>query len=1177
MNAVKTILGVDIDEDAPLMEYGVDSLSALEVKSTLEDSLQVQLPVTLLFDYPSARAISEYTQSILHKADASHDDPSLSFMAPATISPTAMVVLRASSVHRSEMGLLHPTRATSFQAQNDAIDVIYATPCDRWNMDQMSHQEKWMPRFGKWLADITSFDASCFGISQMEALLMDPQQRLVLEGASEAHTAFILHKSGIVKRCGQDPKPCQGVYVGLYHPDYNDLSLMHASFNGSTGAGLTYMATGGSSSVAAGRISYTYGMKGPALSIDTACSSSLVATHLGRKDLVGSECTSGLACGINLILTPCKTMATAFAHMLSIDGRCKTLDRAADGYVRGEACVAFVMDSVVTTNRDAETPCSAYDQVVVFDTSAVNQDGRSSALTAPNGPSQQSVIQAALYHSGSVQPISGIHLHGTGTSLGDPIEVGAVHSVFHLHAPMTVLHMQALKSVLGHTEPAAGALGLSAAVVNIVHCSALPLLHLRCINPHVLSVQQLQRASYTEASLSLCVPRQPGSLANPTASNLVRRFGVSAFAYQGTNAHALVSLDASSAGLAVLIDGRKAWERSKSWVAPLMDSVLLDRAMSSSENCHIVVQAKMAGPRLSILWDHMVLHRAIFPGAGYLEMSVEVAKAWGLHLSEAAVIAVSIPRPCVLTLPSTGNNGREIFVSVDVAYGEFDIRSNAQPTSIIPSQTTSQQYESHCSGSFLRIAPCFGDGFTDARDDPKMLCQMGFSVGFTALSRGFTRLLDSAAVGTITSESGENQISHHQTSFAHVDCSIQLGTALVHGDNIQNELRIPTAVAGYFVQETIHQLTSFGVALIAEQASTAKHITSDHIIMTQGRRQNVVLSGLETSPLQANSVVKVKSSNVTMERAVQMPLYELVWQIVPQQTAPYDTHQSRAIQPSASTFTFATNSLPPLDGMRHTPAHPAVTSAAGMLHLLHILPNVVSSEARQLATCAAHPLHFGPTSTSMTSAAAARAGVQAGLRSLVHTHERECASLDGAIHLLNSASETRPTSGDHLHSLMRPDDRCWDRAAAGLSVSRPRLLTSTSFPSTQQQHVATSDATGRAADGVTLRVQAVSMSVRSVLREVGVQTSAGWNGAATSVYGDASGLVVNTASPTAPLTTAAPVAYAKVCQGDAVLALAPAVGHAVYTSTAHHLLCPKPGAVLHEEAASLPTTSINMQ
>ena len=251
------------------------------------------------------------------------------------------------------------------------------------------------------------------------------------------------------------------VAVGIASAEYNNYVVPR--FSGGVSA---YSATGGALSVASGRLSYTFAFKGPAVSVDTACSSSLVATHVAVSNIWSNAANGGLAAGVGLLLSPDTTAMFQKAGMLAADGRCKSMDAAADGYVRGEACGVLRLQELLPGNAAAGRQAFA-----VFRASAVNQDGRSSSLTAPNGPSQQDVIRAALQLGGlRAADISHMQLHGTGTPLGDPIELGAAAAVLVDGAQRALpLANSTAKSWIGHTEAAAGIMGLTHAAMGLSH------------------------------------------------------------------------------------------------------------------------------------------------------------------------------------------------------------------------------------------------------------------------------------------------------------------------------------------------------------------------------------------------------------------------------------------------------------------------------------------------------------------------------------------------------------------------------------------------------------------------------------------------------------------------------------------------------------------------------------
>jgi acyl transferase domain-containing protein len=309
--------------------------------------------------------------------------------------------------------------AAYWRLLSEGRDAITEVPASRWNLDAYYDPDPDKPgktnsRWGGFLSDVDLFDAALFGVARREAEAMDPQHRLLLETAWEAFEDAGIAPDGLIGRQ-------IGVFVGLSTSDYGTL----------LGAGRdeswidAYAALGNAPSIAAGRLAYAFGTQGPAMMVDTACSSSLTAVHLAVQALRAGECGTALAAGVNLALSPALTINFSKARMLAADGHCKTFDADADGYVRGEGCGVLVLKRLA----DAE---AAGDRVLaVIRGTAVNQDGRSAGLTAPNGPAQEAVIRGALANAGlAPDAVDAIEAHGTGTSLGDPIEMHALAAVF---------------------------------------------------------------------------------------------------------------------------------------------------------------------------------------------------------------------------------------------------------------------------------------------------------------------------------------------------------------------------------------------------------------------------------------------------------------------------------------------------------------------------------------------------------------------------------------------------------------------------------------------------------------------------------------------------------------------------------------------------------------------------
>ena len=391
------------------------------------------------------------------------------------------------------------------------VDAITAIPPDRWDAakyydpDPNAAGNKMYTRLGGFIDGVKEFDAAFFGITPREAAMLDPQQRLLLETAWEA-----LENGGIAPE--SIAETATGVFVGMCGFDYPQLLL------GDKGIPIDgYMGSGSTHSAASGRLSYFLGVHGPCLSVDTACSSSLVSVHLAMQSLRSGECNLALAGGVNLLLIPETTIIFSKAKMMSPDGRCKTFDARADGYVRSEGCGMVVLKRLSDAERDGDNV------LAVIRGSAVNQDGRSSGLTVPNGMAQEEVLRAALRNAG-VEPgqVGYVEAHGTGTSLGDPIELRALSAVLNegRAQPYTV---GSVKTNFGHLEGAAGVASLIKVALALRHGTIPPHLHFETPNPLI---------DWDHANA--VVPTR----ATPFEPIGGRRIaGVSSFGFSGTNAH----------------------------------------------------------------------------------------------------------------------------------------------------------------------------------------------------------------------------------------------------------------------------------------------------------------------------------------------------------------------------------------------------------------------------------------------------------------------------------------------------------------------------------------------------------------------------------------------------------------------------------------------------------------
>ena len=410
-----------------------------------------------------------------------------------------------------------------WQLMQAGVDAIADVPPGRWDIDNFydptpGTAKKMYSRQGGFLKNVDQFDPQFFRISPLEANYLDPQQRLLLEVAWEA-----LENAAIVPETLVGSK--SGVFIGISDVDYHRLAYQSPP-------NLTaYVGTGNSTSIAANRLSYVFDLRGPSLALDTACSSSLVAVHLACQSLQNQESNLCLVGGVNLILSPETTIVFSQARMMAPDSRCKTFDASADGYVRSEGCGMVVLKRLRDAIEDGDRV------LAVIKGSAVNQDGLSNGLTAPNGPAQQAVIRQALENA-QVEPaqISYIEAHGTGTELGDPIEVKSLKAVLGEKRSLDqTCWLGSVKTNIGHLEAAAGMAGLIKVVLCLQHQEIPPNLHFKTLNPYI---------SLAETPFAIPTQPQPWQIKpNSSGENGVelRLAGISSFGFGGTNAHVIVS------------------------------------------------------------------------------------------------------------------------------------------------------------------------------------------------------------------------------------------------------------------------------------------------------------------------------------------------------------------------------------------------------------------------------------------------------------------------------------------------------------------------------------------------------------------------------------------------------------------------------------------------------------
>ncbi|WP_052304621.1 type I polyketide synthase [Nostoc punctiforme] len=517
-----TVLGLEptekLDPNEGFATLGMKSLMAIELKNHIQTQLghSYSLAATLAFDYPTITTLTEY----LGREVLNLDSPSTNHENLPQSCKDAINRISTEDIAIIAMGCRFPGGANNpeqfWQILQKGIDAITEIPSQRWNLDNYFDSEPETPgkmytRHGGFIADIDQFDAQFFGISPREAISLDPQQRILLEVSWEALENAAIAPQNLV---GSQT----GVFIGLISNEYMQLQIQHKDPEKID----AYYGTGGIGSAAAGRISHSLGLRGPSLVVDTACSSSLVSIHLAVQSLRRGECNLALAGGVNLILLPETNIFLSKSKAVAADGRCKTFDASANGFVRGEGC------GVVVLKRLSEALADNDPILAVIRGSAVNHDGRSSGFTVPSTTAQQELLHQALANANvEAQQVSYIEAHGTGTSLGDPIEVGALASVLcagrSFEQPLVI---SSVKTNIGHLEAAAGVAGLMKVVLALQHQEIPPHLHLQQPNPMIAWEQ-----------LPLSVPTSGQSW---VVKDSARIGGVSSFGMSGTNAHVIV-------------------------------------------------------------------------------------------------------------------------------------------------------------------------------------------------------------------------------------------------------------------------------------------------------------------------------------------------------------------------------------------------------------------------------------------------------------------------------------------------------------------------------------------------------------------------------------------------------------------------------------------------------------
>ena len=539
----------DLDINKEFSQYGVDSILGVEIINKINKKFNLKFQATILYSYPNIKTLSKYLisqlevdkkpaitatvhlQSTLSPPDSSTKSTVISKISlnklkepePPVESLSLLPVI--DNLNQSEdiavigisIELPQVKTPQDFWKQlSTAKHLVTEIPPDRWQIDHFfdsnpNAKDRSVSKWGGFIHDVAEFDPAFFQISPIEAEFMDPQQRLFLK-----HCCNAIEDAGYGSE-SLDGSRC-GIFAGVMNQDYGQLlTQTHSEVN-------HYSVIGNAPSILAGRVAYYLNLHGPAMTIDTACSSSLTAMHLAIQSLQSKEVDFMLVGGVTLWLAPSSYIGMSQAEMLSPDGQCKTFDNEANGFVPGEGVGVVLLKRLNDAKRDGDHIYG------VIKGSGLNQDGRTNGITAPNGLSQTELINEIYKRKQiDVENIGYIETHGTGTKLGDPIEIAALIDVFNGYtSKKQFCAIGSVKTNTGHTGAAAGIIGLIKALLCLQHKKLAPSLHFKTPNEHI---------SFTDSPFFVNTELREWKRFE---NNKPRLTAVSSFGFSGTNAHVVI-------------------------------------------------------------------------------------------------------------------------------------------------------------------------------------------------------------------------------------------------------------------------------------------------------------------------------------------------------------------------------------------------------------------------------------------------------------------------------------------------------------------------------------------------------------------------------------------------------------------------------------------------------------